>query len=198
MEERFGRAYQYQAFQETQQEYGKYFEALSKHPRLLVGTVVPSLNGEGDETLRDANDAKEWQDAVRSILQEEVLSRANTKFHGARDFMETIHSSVDLFKNNPDLIPGTKKFNRRLADRFAQMAQPYEIRFDGKLHGYSIPVQPIIDNLRREVGTTPTRRAAPKATEPPQAGLQSKAPSTSEKEDFSTLFGTIGLPNLRI
>ena len=36
------------------------------------------------------------------------------------------------------------------------------------------------------------------APEPPQAGIPSKAGSGAEKEDFSTLFGTIGLPNLQI
>ena len=90
------------------------------------------------------------------------------------------------------------------------MMAPYEVRVDGKLQGYSIPVQPIIDNLRKTAAAVPapskTAAAAPPAAarptppppEPPQAGIASKAGSSSEKEDFSTLFGTIGLPNLQI
>ena len=37
------------------------------------------------------------------------------------DFLQTVHASIDLFKNNRDLIPGTKDFDRRLADQFATM-----------------------------------------------------------------------------
>ena len=158
------------------------------------------------ETLRDSNDAKEWQEAVRGLLVEEIKSGAQAKLEENAPFMETIHASIDLFKNNPDLIPGTKGFNVDLANTFAAMAQPYEVRVDGKLQGYSIPVQPIIDSLRKGMLTPPppaqaaaTTPPAPKPKpEPPQAGIPSKAGSSSEKEDFSTLFGTIGLPNLQI
>lgn len=119
----------------------------------------------------------------------------------ATGFLETIHASVALFQKNPDLIPGTKGFNRDLADRFAAMAQPYEVRVDGKLQGYSIPVQPIIDNLRKQSQPPAAAAATPAPTpqpDPPQAGIASKAGSSTEKEDFSTLFGTIGLPNMVI
>ncbi len=129
----------------------------------------------------------------------------------SRDYLETVHASIDLFKNNKDLIPGTKNFDRQLADAFASMAQPYEVRVEGKLQGYSIPVQPIIDSLRKQIASqrqtaatpqTPPAAPAPpvegRQVDPPQAGIQSKASSGAEPEDFSTLFGTIGLPNLQI
>ena len=168
------------------------------------------------DTLRDSNDAKEWQEAVRSLLVAEIQETAKAKMEESRDFMETVHASIDLFKNNKDLIPGTKNFDRELADTFAKMMTPYEVRVEGKLQGYSIPVQPIIDNLRGQIATR--RQAAPTGTsqapaaaqarasdqaarppaEPPQAGIQSKAGNVTEKEDFSTLFGTIGLPHLQI
>jgi len=168
---------------------------------MLVGKQVPSPGGEGMETLKDTNDAREWQDAIKEILVQEIDSRAGTWMQDAVGFMETIHSSVDLFKNNHDLIPGTKGFNKKLADDFATMMQPYEVRIEGKLHGYSIPVQPIIDQLRKSAPkAAPPAAAAPKAQKPsgPQRGISSKAPTSGEAEDFSTLFGTIGLPHLKI
>ena len=84
------------------------------------------------------------------------------------------------------------------------MAAPYEVRSNGRLTGYAIPVQPIIDNLRQELAGTrrPSQKPAaaqpPPVTEPPQAGIPSKAASSTEKDDFSVLFGTIGLPHLQI
>lgn len=197
-------------------EHKQYFEALEKHPRLLAGTQVPAIGREGMETLRDAADAKEWQDAVKSILVQEVRDRAGREMEGSADFLNTVHASIELFQNNADLIPGTKGFDKDLANRFATLATPYELRVDGKLQGYSIPVQPIIDQLRSQIATERSAKAAaspatpasaakagaastPAApADPPQAGISSKAGSSSEVEDFSTLFGTIGLPNLKI
>lgn len=183
-------------------EYSKYFEALEKHPRLLVGTQVPAIGRDGMETLRDSADAREWQEAVKGILVQEIKAEAQSKMEQNSAFLETVHASIDLFKNNPDLIPGTRGFNRGLADSFAAMAAPYEVRVEGKLQGYSIPVQPIIDNLRRQQPKPAAPAPAPapqqRRADPPQAGIASKAGSSSEREDFSTLFGTIGLPNLQI
>jgi hypothetical protein len=204
------KAYEQMAYQAVQEEHAQYFAALEKHPRLLVGTQVPAIGRDGSETLKDSADAKEWQEAVRSLLVAEVKAKAREQMDGAKDYLETVHASVDLFKNNKDLIPGTPGFNKGLADAFAAMAQPYEVRVNGKLHGYSIPVQPLIENLRKQQAATPSppapgepagapaavRPAAP--VEPPQAAIPSKAGNSSEKEDFSTLFGTIGLPHLQI
>lgn len=164
------------------------------------------------ETLRNSEDAKEWQEAVRSLLVQEIRASAETRLDESRDFLSTVHASIDLFKNNPDLVPGTRNFDRKLADEFAAMAKPYEVRSqdDKKLLGYSIPVQPLIERLRTQLKTqaaptSPTQPATPAeapvkttAQEPPQAGIASKAGNSSEREDFSTLFGTIGLPNLQI
>jgi hypothetical protein len=216
IEQNIVQGYQQEAFEQARKDYENYFAALEKHPRLLVGTEVPAIGREGMERLKDSNDAKEWQEAVRSILVQEIREAAQTKMEGSQQFLQTVHASIDLFKNNPDLIPGVKTFNRQLADEFATLAAPYEIRQDGKLQGYSIPVQPIIDNLRSQqaaraqtAGSGPATQqaqpgpAAPPAAgstpvDPPQAGIPAKAGSSSEKEDFSTLFGTIGLPHLQI
>ena len=187
---------------------------MEKHPRLLVGTDVPAIGAEGMERLKDSNDAKEWQEAVRSLLVQEIRDEAQKKLDESRTYLETLHASIDLFKNNPDLIPGTRTFNKPLADKFAELATPYEVRQDGKLQGYSVPVQPIIEALRSQfaqesatvdnagspVPATPPPEAdqRPPTADPPQAGIPSKAGSSTEKEDFSTLFGTIGLPHLQI
>lgn len=199
-----------------QEEYSSYFDALRQHPRLLVGTEVPSLSPDAEEgtmeTIRDAEDAKDWQDAVKHLLTEEVRERAQQSMDENKGILDTVHSSIELFTSNPDLVPGTRQFNRQLADRFAAMAKPYELRVDGKLHGYTIPVQPLIDQLRTQVAKQPVapaadgaRRGRPPGSknkpkeEQPQAGIRSKAGSESgEAEDFSTLFGTLGLPNIRI
>ena len=204
LEERVLKSHQQKAFDSVREEHGKYFEALEKHPRLLVGSKVPAIGKEGEETLRSSEDAKEWQEAVKSILVQEINARAQTSMDESKGFIETVHASIDLFKNNKDLIPGTKGFNRELAEAFAGLATPYEIRVDGKLSGYSIPVQPMIDSLRKQLKAQPAPPKAPAAAprspvpEPPQAGITSKAGTSGEKEDFSTLFGTIGLPHLKI
>jgi hypothetical protein len=175
-----------------------------------VGTEVPAIGEEGMERLKDSDDAKEWQEAVRGLLVQEIRDEAQKKLDESRGYLDTLHASVDLFKNNPDLIPGTKTFDKALADEFAKIAQPYEVRKDGKLQGYSVPVQPIIEALRTKKsqeaasvqGSNSTSTPAPPAAAPPpeqpQAGIPSKAGTSAEKEDFSTLFGTIGLPNLQI
>ena len=179
---------------------------------MLVGVEVPSLNGpEGSmETLRDADDAREWQEAVKVLLTEEVRERTAKAMDENKGILDTVHQSIELFAKNKDLVPGTRQFNRRLADRFASMVKPYELRVDGKLHGYTIPVQPLIDQLRTSLAAeaaaapaappkdAPAKKPARQA-DPPQAGIGSKAGSSSDDaEDFSTLFGTLGLPNLRI
>lgn len=174
------------------------------------------------ETLRDVKDAENWQEAIKSLLVEEVQSRAQAAVETQTAFLETVNNSVKLFQDNPDLIPGTKQFDKELGDRFAALAKPYETRVEGKLMGYAIPVQPLIDSLRATLVTERSAKAAtpapaaaspaaagtgtpvvpppPKPEDLPQEGISSKAGSGGgEKEDdFSTLFGTIGLPDFKI
>lgn len=219
-------SYQAAALEEVRKEHGKYFEALEQHPRLLVGAQVPSITGDGMETLRSTDDAKEWQEAVKSVLAKDVQARAQKSMDESSDYLTTIHSSIELFQKNHDLIPGTAGFDTDLANRFTALAEPYELRTeDGKLQGYTVPVQPLIDQLRTQVkaerskaataapvapAATPTpqqARAAEQArntqgqfTDPnaPQEGIPSKAGDSATTEDFSALFGTLGLPDLRI
>ena len=165
------------------------------------------------EVLRDSADAKEWQEAVKTILSKEIQQRADVRGEELNTTFETIHASVDLFKNNPDLIPGTKQFNRGLADSFTKLVKDYEVRNDaGKLIGYAVPVQPLINSLRSQQKATAPAAAsapAPAASAPapaapaaaPQAGIRSNAGSAGggdSSSDFSTLFGTLGLPDMVI
>lgn len=201
------------ALDEVREEYSKYFEALEQHPRTMVGMEVPSLTGEGLERIQDTNDAREWQDAVKGILIQEVRDRAGRAIEEQQSFIETVHNSIKLFQDNAELIPGSREFDSELANRFATMAKPYELRVDGKLNGYTIPVQPIIDSLRGQLkaeraaapaqaASSPASTGAAQQSPPvaqPQAGIQSKAGSSGNEENFDTLFGTLGIgPGFRI
>lgn len=219
------------ALRELQSEHGRYFDAIKQHPRMLVGQEVPSINGEGMETLRDSKDAQDWQEAVKQLLLNEVNDRAARRSEDDREMMTVLHGSIELFQRNSDLVPGTREFDKDLANEFARMAKPYEVRVDGKLSGYSVPVQGIVDTLRKQlverraaavtppaaVPAAPAKRGAPApqaaagqpaapatgvASAPvddgPQAGIPSKAGASSESEDFSALWGTLGLSNIRI
>lgn len=179
---------------------------------MLVGTKVPSLSGEGFEEIRDSADAKDWQEAAKQILVEEVTARANKALDENSSLFETAHASIELFQNNPDLMPGSKTFDKELADAFVKVAQPYELRVENKLHGWSIPVQGLINNIRAEL--TAKRAAKPdekkdeapakpeEKIDPPQAGIAAKAGSAVDAGDDwqAALFGTLGkgYENIRI
>lgn len=200
-------------------EHAKYFEQLEKHPRSLIGQQVPKIGGaDGEmETLRDSADAKEWQDQVKQVLVEEVRDRASRALEDNGDFLSTIHQSIEVFQNNADLVPRTKEFDVELANRVVAMLQPYELRVDEKLQGWSIAPQPIINQIRKDLEAS--RSAAPAAKgaatnaeqqrgadgkftkeDQPQAGISSKAGASSDAgEDWqSALFGTLGLPDFRV
>lgn len=163
-----------------QTEYDEYFKRLQMHPRQLVGQEVQSVTGEGKERLRDAQDAKDWQEAVKHLLVQEVEARATTKADEHREVFNTVHSSIELFRNNPDLIPGTKQFDTELANQFATLMKDYELRTNGKLVGYSIPVQPMIQSLRTQLAEKRKSAAAPAPPAAPQTqpgtGAQPPAP----------------------
>lgn len=211
------------ALAEVKDEHGQYFEAIEKVPYLLVGQKVPAIGREGDQIIRDVEDAKGWQDAVRSLLVAEVKGKAAEAMDAdGSTQLQTVHASIKMFQDNADLVPKTKTFDADLANRVTSTAKPYEIRNEaGKLLGYSIPLQGIIDQTREALkveraaaataaapaaaataaapaaGQAATGAAAP-AGEPPQAGITSKAGSSTESEDYSTLFGTLGLSNFTI
>ena len=202
------------AAQEVQQSIDpRYFEALQSHPRMLVGTEVPSLKGEGMERLKDTQDAREWQEATASLLTNEINSLASSKADSVRPMMSVIQESVLMFQNNPDLVPGTSAYDEDLAAVFTEIAQAYELRVNGKLYGYQVPVQPLINQIRQalaeERGAAGVPTPAPSAAlqprnaagqfDSPQAGIASKAGmSGGEGDDYSTFWGAVGMPNVTI
>ena len=136
LEEASLQARQRVAVAEVQEEYSKYFTALNLHPRRLVGQEVPSSTGEGMETLRTSEDAREWQDAIKDLLADEIRERAEQISDEDAANLSILHQSIELFQNNADLVPNTSKFDKELADSVAKFAKPYEVRADGKLMGY--------------------------------------------------------------
>lgn len=215
-------------FEEVKTEYAKYFDAINEHPRNLVGLDVPSLR-EGVETerLRDSSDAKDWQDAVKQALANEMNDRVSRRVDASSGEIARTHDVIELFEKNPELTPGTKQFDVELARRFGSLAQPYMQKNEaGKVVGFTIPVAPMLARVKTDLAAerakataapaapaapspqatraaeqprTPAGQFAPPPAASPQAGIPSSAGSSGAGgEDFSTLFGTIGLPNLRI
>ena len=158
-----------------QQEYTKYFDHLRKHPRQLVGMEVPSVGREGTERLRDAADAKDWQDAVKHELAAEVETRVESRREELKPVFETVHSTIELFQNNIDLIPKAKQFDRELADRFAKMAGEYKQVVNGRFIGYTVPMQPIINQLRSQLAAERAAKATPPAPPAPTPQQQRAA-----------------------
>lgn len=214
IEESTLKLHQRTALTESEEEYANYFDAIRQHPRMLVGREVPSATGEGTEVLRDSQDAQDWQDAIKRLLAGDIQERVERKMEEDAPMLQTLHSSIELFQNNSDLVPGTKQFDRELADRLMALAKPYQVRTDGKLTGFSIPIQPLVEQVRADLKVQRAQQAQQKQAQPPeqakqqapqqrpqapQAGIRSKAGESAEQaEDFSALFGTIGLPTLRI
>ena len=181
---------------------------------MLVGDQVPSLKKQGEtEILRDSNDAKDWQDGLRHMIAMQVSQRAAGYADEAKPLISTIQSSVELFRRNPDLVPGTKGFDPELATRFVNMTRSYEYREDGKMFGYRVDVQPLVASLRDQLKQERAARPAQPATQTakqaqaasqsrdqetgrfdaPQAGIPSMAGMSGEdSEDFSAFWNTLG------
>ena len=213
LEDNASKAFQGQALDAVRAEYPKYFDALKVHPRTLVNTEVPSMTGEGMERLRDSNDAKDWQDAVKAQLLGEIQERGAQLQEEQGTNLRIMHGSIEMFQNNRDLVPGTRQFDKQLADNVMKFARPYMLRDDNnKLIGFSIPIQPLIEqerevlaHSRKAAPPPPTAQAAPGSSgktgaaqtpaqkaRQPQAGLRSKAGQSSEAENFDALFSTLG------
>lgn len=171
-----------EALATVQQEYPKYFEALRKHPRTLVGQEVPSLKGDGSmERLRDSADAADWQEGVKQQLVAAIDEKVTQQLESLAPALTAVHESIQLFQNNPDLIPRATGFDKELADAFASAAKAYEVRQDGKLIGYSVPVQPVINALRTQLQATRAAKATPPAapaTPTPQQQRAAEQPRT--------------------
>lgn len=207
LEERFLQSYQQVALDQMQADYGQYIERLSRHPMELVGQELPAIDGtDGTLIFGTVQEARDWQDAVKTILRREVQLHVQQQQEEYSDVRETLHSSIQLFRDNPDLIPGSQGFNKELADEVAKMARPYALKMDGKLTGYSIPIQGIVDQVRGNLKAraaaapaAPPPAPAKRKTSPPQGGLPSRAASDSGgDEDFSPMWKVFGIDSAPI
>jgi len=176
IEERANNSFKTQATQELSEQMGPLWaEALKKHPRMLVGTEVPSLKKEGMELIRDSADAAEWQEAAKQTIEAEVASRVADKQLSVKPMMSVLQESVLLFQNNQDLVPNTKEFDKELADRFTDFAESYELRINGKLYGYEGNVQPLINKIRTQLATERGATGVKSQQRQEQAAAQSRA-----------------------
>ena len=206
------------AVDEVRTEFKGYIDAVEQAPRYLVGKTVPKADGsEGEETLRDAQDARDWQEEIKKQLGREVSRRIEAARTDNAGMMEVLNNSVQLFQSNPDIVPNTKQFDKDLANEFAALIKPFEVRNDGKLVGWKVDVKPMLTTLRQQLNArraaTPAAPAAPTAqqqraaTQPrnerqqfapnqdtPQAGITSSAGQSPEDgEGLDALFGTLGI-----
>jgi len=219
IEENATKTFRAQATQELHEAIGpKYAEALRKHPRMLVGEKVPSLRGEGEETIRDSADAREWQEAAAQLIEAEIQNRVTIKSDEVKPMMSVLQESVLLFQNNQDLIPNTAEFDKELADEFAAIASDYELRVNGQLYGYQVNVQPLINRLRTSIAARrgangqqqlqqrqqqvaqQQRNADTGQFEAPQVGIPSKAGGVGDSgEDYTTFWGSaLNLGSMRV
>ena len=212
--ERAEESYRARALEEIRSEVApEFLQALDQHPRMLVGDQVPSLKRQGEtEILRDSNDAKDWQDGLRHMIALQVSQRAAGYAEESKPLISTIQSSVELFRRNPDIVPGTKEFDPELATRFINMAKSYEHREGDKMFGYRVDVQPLVANIREQLKTERAARPAQPSTQTarqtqaanqsrdqgtgrfdaPQAGIPSRAGMSGEDaEDFTAFWSTL-------
>ncbi|QIN93928.1 hypothetical protein HWD16_gp45 [Microbacterium phage Arete] len=223
LEERETKELTTQAVTDVKTEYANYIEAVEQAPRYLVGKTVPRADGaEGTETLRDAADAREWQDEIKKQLAREVQSRVQQGRDANRNTMEVLTNSIEVFRGNPDILPGAKQFDKELATRVADLVRPYAVKTaDDKMAGWSIDVRPLIISARQALAaeraakpTAPAKAAEPTAqqqraaqqpreqgkfaghpADAPQAGISSQAgQSGDDGESLDALFGTLGFP----
>lgn len=196
--------------QQFQEEYSHYTDLLELHPMELVGKEVPPIDGSDQMVVfRTTAEAKEYQEAVKTVLGRMMRSEVERLREEDAEVISVVHNSIELFQANPDLVPGSKSFNRELADEVMSLVEPYALRMDGKLTGFSIDIQGIIDQTRGRLKQraaaqpppAPAKKAAPKRkpASPPQGGIASKAgTSGGEVEDFSPMWAALGINSMPI
>lgn len=208
LETRLAEHYRMEAITEYNSDYGHYIEQLQKHPLELVGKPLPPLSEDGEDvTFTSAAEVREWQDAVKAVLGRGLQARVEAMRDEDNEVLSVVHTSIELFQNNHDLIPGSTGFNKPLADQVARLVKPYELRLGDKLTGYSIDIQGIIDQARGQLAASSAtaspapakKKAAAKKASPPQGGIASKAGTSGpEGEDFTPMWNALGIPSIPI
>ena len=190
----------------------EFLDAINNPARFLVGETLPSLHKPNEtETIKSLEDAKNWQETAQSIITKQVNTRTAALLEDARPTLSILQDSVQMFQQNKDMIPGTAEFNPALAKAFVKMAKAYEVRNDGKLLGYKVDVQPLIDHLRTQIAAppaAPTPRQEQAAGQvrneagqfdAPQAGIPNKAGISGEPgDDYSAFWAASGVGHLNI
>lgn len=208
LDERFTESFRQQAVEQAQEDYPHYIEALNKHPLELIGQELPAIDGSDNKvTFRTSEEIKDWQEAVKVILQRELEASISQKQAESAEVLDVVHSSIELLRDNPDIVPGSASYNKDLAVRFIKLAEPYALKMGGKLTGFSIPVQGLLDQVRAQVkaekaapagGTPPAKKAAATPAKP-QVGIPSVAGTSGEGgEDYSAMWGALGVKNAPI
>lgn len=206
LETRFTESAQQMAVAQAQEDYPHYIEVLELHPLELVGKELPSIDGSDTPLVfRTATEVEQYQSAVETILSRELQADVVQRRQQSDEILDVVHASIQLFQDNPDLVPGAKSYNKALAAEFVRTAEPYALRMNGKLTGYSIPVQGLVDQARARVkaapatpaAKAPAKKAAPGAK--PQAGIPSKAGAGGgEGEDFGPMWKALGIDSAPI
>lgn len=179
-----------QVSKQIQEEYGAYLQALQVSPSALVGRTVPGLDSDEDITLASREEADRWQQGVRQELGYIVDGMTKEAQQKMQEQYQPLQHVVDLFRNNPDLVPGAPGFNKNLADLVAEHAKDYAVtNEEGKITGYKVPLQPLVNALRKVFAQPTTVASKPKQektapAEKPQVGLRSQAGQSSGKENF--------------
>ena len=191
----------------------KYYEYTELHPLQLVGKPLPSVNGDDKPFVpRDTQDARDWIDATKMLIEAEVKDITAAKEKEAQPLRSIIQDSVMMLTNNKDLIPGTVEYDPELNRKFTAMAQPFEMRgAKGELLGYQGNMQPLINELRTDLatqrGTTAGAQSAQAQAaaqdrnalgqfDAPQAGLTSKSDLAGEGGDDYDTFWRAALPGV--
>ena len=211
------------AINELQDEVNpEFIDALGVQPGQLVGNELPSIRigAPKEEKFKplDRQQAKQYQDDLREMIESQVQARAQEKSEELRPMATVIQESFLLFENNPDLIKGTKGYDAELATRFAEIAQSYEVKVGGRVIGYQdINVQPLINSLRADLakqrGANGANAANARAEQQrqaaaqqerddagkfqgPQGGILSKAGNSGEAaDDYSAFWAASSVPN---
>ncbi|WVX89589.1 hypothetical protein SEA_HITCHHIKER_52 [Microbacterium phage HitchHiker] len=210
------------AIQTLQEEINpEFIESLQAAPSELVGQEVLSISAGAAKddkiTLRTRAEAAEYQQDLNTIVQKEINGIAAERRDAARPMATVIQESFLLFENNPDLVPGTKGFDRELATRFAEIADTYGVKVNGSLIGYKdINTQQLVNTLRKSLekerganGVTAAQQRAEQQRQAaaaqerndagqfqgPQGGVLSKAGIQGDAaDDYSAFWGASGVP----
>jgi len=225
MYERMEGVLRQQAFSEVQQVVDpQFFDIMRLRPTQMVGMEVPSVRpGAAPEErikLLDSAMARQYQEDIGGMIEDQITDVASRQADSLRPMMSVIQDAIQMLDNNPDLIPGTKGFDPELQKRVIEVGKSYEVRANGKMMGYQVKMQPIINVIRNELakerGTVGAQKqqqqqaaarsaaAAARAAEQPrrqggqfdspQVGITSKTmPSGKEEADYTPFWEATGL-----